>query len=98
MEDNAILERVKKNLIIDFTDDDGIICAYIAAAISYAESYQHLERDYYKTNEMSETTTQGVVMLASHFYESSEVCRAGLPQALRSGDASQFRLRRANES
>lgn len=77
MEDNAILERVKKNLIIDFTDDDGIICAYIAAAISYAESYQHLERDYYKTNEMSETTTQGVVMLASHFYESRDGSTGG---------------------
>lgn len=85
MEDNAILERVKKNLIIDFTDDDVIICAYIAAAISYAESYQHLERDYYKTNEMSETTTQGVVMLASHFYESRDGSTAGFfansPQA-----------------
>lgn len=77
MEENAILERVKKNLIIDFTDDDGIICAYIAAAISYAESYQHLERDYYKTNEMSETTTQGVVMLASHFYESRDGSTGG---------------------
>ena len=77
MEDNAILERVKKNLIIDFTDDDVIICAYIAAAISYAESYQHLERDYYKTNEMSETTTQGVVMLASHFYESRDGSTGG---------------------
>lgn len=30
--------------------------------------------------------------------DAREVCRAGLPQALRSGDASQFRLRRANES
>lgn len=77
MEVNAILERVKKNLIIDFSDDDGIICAYIAAAISYAESYQHLERDYYKTNEMSETTTQGVVMLASHFYESRDGSTGG---------------------
>ena len=38
--------------IIDFTDDDGIISAYIAAAISYAESYQHLERNYYRNNEM----------------------------------------------
>lgn len=40
MDNKAILMRVKKNLIIDFTDDDGIISAYIAAAISYAESYQ----------------------------------------------------------
>ena len=70
MDNKAIIMRVKKNLIIDFTDDDGIISAYIAAAISYAESYQHLERNYYRNNEMSETTLQGVVMLASHYLES----------------------------
>ena len=85
MEPKAILERVKKNLIVDFTDDDGIISAYIAAAISYAESYQHLERNYYRNNEMSETTMQGVVMLASHFYESRDGSTAGFfansPQA-----------------
>lgn len=85
MDANAILERVKKNLIIDFTDDDGIISSYIAAAISYAEGYQHLERNYYQTNEMSETTVQGVVMLASHFYESRDGSTAGFfansPQA-----------------
>lgn len=85
MDNKAILMRVKKNLIIDFTDDDGIISAYIAAAISYAESYQHLARDYYRTNDMSETTIQGVVMLASHFYESRDGSTAGFfansPQA-----------------
>lgn len=85
MEVNAILERVKKNLIIDFTDDDGIISSYIAAAISYAEGYQHLERNYYQANEMSETTVQGVIMLASHFYESRDGSTAGFfansPQA-----------------
>lgn len=85
MESSELLKRVKRNLIIDFTDDDGIISAYIAAAISYAESYQHLERYYYRTNEMSETTLQGVVMLASHFYESRDGSTAGFfansPQA-----------------
>lgn len=85
MDNKAILMRVKKNLIIDFTDDDGIISAYIAAAISYAESYQHLERNYYRNSEMSETTLQGVVMLASHFYESRDGSTAGFfansPQA-----------------
>lgn len=85
MEANAILERVKKNLIIDFTDDDGIISSYIAAAISYAEGYQHLERNFYQTNDMSEATVQAVVMLASHFYESRDGSTAGFfansPQA-----------------
>ena len=85
MEANAILERVKKNLIIDFTDDDGIISAYIASAISYAEGYQHLECNHYHANEMSEATIQAVVMLASHFYESRDGSTAGFfansPQA-----------------
>lgn len=72
MEVNAILERVKKNLIIDFTEDDGIISSYIAAAISYAEGYQHLEPNYYRDYDMSEATVQAVVMLASHFYESRD--------------------------
>jgi len=77
MEQNELLDRVKKNLIIDFTDDDGIILNLIAAAISYAESYQHLEKNYYLTHEMSETTKQAVVMLASHFYESRDGSTGG---------------------
>lgn len=85
MEVNALLERVKKNLIIDFTEDDGIISSYIAAAISYAEGYQHLEGGYYTAHEMSEMTVQAVVMLASHFYESRDGSTAGFfgnsPQA-----------------
>jgi len=77
MEQNELLDRVKKNLIIDFTDDDGIILNFIAAAISYAESYQHLEENHYLTHEMSETTKQAVVMLASHFYESRDGSTGG---------------------
>lgn len=78
MDMDMLLERVKKNLIIDFTEDDGIISSYIAAALSYAEGYQHLERDYYKYhNTISEATIQAVVMLASHFYESRDGSTAG---------------------
>lgn len=77
MEANELLERVKKNLIIDFTEDDGIISSYIAAAISYAEGYQHLDGGYYRTNDMTEHTKQAVVMLASHFYESRDGSTGG---------------------
>ena len=38
-----LLARVKENLIITFNDDDSLILGFITAAISYAESYQHLK-------------------------------------------------------
>jgi len=40
---------------------------YIEAAISYAESYQHLKEGYYNENVMSPVTEQAVIMLSSHF-------------------------------
>lgn len=73
----SLLKRVKKNLIITHSEDDAIINDYIAAATSYAESYQHLETGYYKTNKMSDVTKQAVVMLASFFYESRDGGTAG---------------------
>ena len=74
---NDLLQRVKDNLIISFDDDDDLIVSFIAAAITYAESYQHLEENYYLENEMSETTKQGVIMLASYFYESRDGSSSG---------------------
>ena len=67
---NDLLEQVKQNLIITFSDDDSLIISFISAAISYAEGYQHLEEGYYKENEMSERTRQAIIMLSTHFYES----------------------------
>lgn len=72
-----LLPSVKDNLIITFYDDDSLILSYIAAAISYAEEYQHLESGYYQTNAMSETTKQAIIMLSSHFYESRDGSTAG---------------------
>ena len=43
---NDLLEQVKQNLIITFSDDDSLIISFISAAISYAEGYQHLEEGY----------------------------------------------------
>lgn len=73
-----LLTKVKQNLIIEHTEDDTLLTGYIAAAISYAESYQHLKDDYYATNTMSAHTEQGVVMLASFFYESRDGGSGGL--------------------
>lgn len=74
---NELLPKVKENLIITFNDDDSLILSFIAAAISYAEEYQHKDSGYYNDNEMSETTKQAVIMLASHFYESRDGSTGG---------------------
>lgn len=74
---NELLKQVKDNLIITFNDDDSLIQNFIAAAITYAEEYQHKNSGYYENNEMSETTKQAIVMLASHFYESRDGSTGG---------------------
>ena len=73
----TLLEKVKLNLILEHNEDDEILSIYIAAAITYAESYQHLEKGYYTENAMSETTEQAVIMLASHLYESRDGSTGG---------------------
>ena len=74
---NELLPKVKENLIITFDDDDNLILSFITAAITYAESYQHLPEGYYLENKMSETTKQGIIMLASYFYESRDGTSGG---------------------
>ena len=44
---DALLEKVKANLILDHTADDDLLKGYITAAVSYAESYQHIPEGYY---------------------------------------------------
>ena len=82
---DALLEKVKANLILDHTADDDLLKGYITAAVSYAESYQHIRECYYSGNEMPPTTEQAVIMLASHFYESRDGSTGGFfadnPQA-----------------
>lgn len=77
MEAYELLDRVKANLIITFDDDNELINTFISAAISYAESYQHLDERYYQSHEMGETTKQGIIMLSSHFYESRDGSSGG---------------------
>ena len=74
---NELLTKVKENLIITFNDDDSLILSFINAAISYAESYQHITEGTYNVMPMSATTVQAVVMLASHFYESRDGSTGG---------------------
>ena len=74
---NELLTKVKENLIITFNDDDSLILSFINAAISYAESYQHITEGTYNVMPMSATTVQAIVMLASHFYESRDGSTGG---------------------
>ena len=74
---DELLTKVKQNLILEHSADDVLLVNYITAAISYAESYQHLEQGYYKENPMPPTTEQAVIMLSSHFYESRDGSTGG---------------------
>lgn len=74
---NELLTKVKQNLILEHSVDDVLLVNYINAAISYAESYQHIEQGYYTDNPMSATTEQAVIMLSSHFYESRDGSTGG---------------------
>jgi len=72
-----LLDKVKANLIISHNADDALLRSFIAAAVSYAESFQHLPEGIYIDNSMPPTTEQAVIMLASHFYESRDGSTGG---------------------
>ncbi len=74
---DTLLEKVKANLILEHSADDELLTQYINAAVSYAESYQHIAEGYYSENAMPATTEQAVIMLASHFYESRDGSTGG---------------------
>ena len=75
-----LLEKVKQNLIVNHTADDALIEHFINAAVSYAESYQHIPAGSYIEKDMPPTTEQAVIMLASHFYESRDGSTGGFFQ------------------
>ena len=74
---DTLLDKVKANLILEHNADDELLKMYITAAVSYAESYQHIPENYYSENPMPPTTEQAVIMLASHFYESRDGSTGG---------------------
>ena len=73
----TLLEKVKANLILEHDADDELLGLYITAAVSYAESYQHIAEGYYSDHSMPATTEQAVIMLSSHFYESRDGSTGG---------------------
>lgn len=87
MNNDELVQLVKQNLIIEHDGDDGLIGSFVEAATSYATGYQHLDAGFYDSHDMSEATRQGVVMLATHFYESRDGATAGFwadkPEAAR---------------
>lgn len=74
---SELLTKVKQNLILDHAADDALLESYITAAISYAESYQHIPAGTYAETPMPATTEQAVIMLSSHFYESRDGSTGG---------------------
>ena len=73
----TLLEKVKANLILEHDEDDALLRGFITAATSYAESFQHVSAGTYVTEDIPPTTEQGIIMLASHFYESRDGSTAG---------------------
>jgi hypothetical protein len=76
---SALLKKTKANLILEHDADDELLLGYISAAVAYAEDYQHKPEGYYSKRGscMRDSTTQAVVMLASHFYESRDGSTGG---------------------
>lgn len=72
-----LLQKVKANLILEHDADDELLKGFIRAALSYAESYQHIPEGTYSENAMPATTEQAVIMLSSHFYESRDGSTGG---------------------
>ena len=73
----ALLLKLKQNLILEHSADDALLQSYITAAVAYAESYQHIPEGSYSSGGMPPTTQQAVIMLASHFYESRDGSTGG---------------------
>ncbi len=74
---DTLLQKLKANLILDHSADDALLEQFLTAAVSYAESYQHIPEGTYTENPMPPTTEQAVIMLASHFYESRDGSTGG---------------------
>jgi len=75
----GLLEKVKANLILQHDEDDALILGYIAAALDYAERYQHLPEGHYSKSwvKIPASTEQALLLLVSHYYESRDGSTAG---------------------
>ena len=72
-----LLPAVKENLILQHDQDDTLLLRLIAAAVNYAEGYQHVVVGYYAESDMTPCTEQAVIMLASNWYESRDGSTGG---------------------
>lgn len=79
---DELLQKVKDNLILSHDKDDELLRGYIRAAVSYAESYQHIPSGHYADNPMPPTTEQAVIMLSSHFTKAGMVLQAASSQIM----------------
>ena len=77
MTNAELLLRVKENLILQHDRDDELLLRLIAAAVNYAEGYQHVPDGYYGANPMPPMTEEAVIMLSSHLYESRDGSTGG---------------------
>jgi len=76
---DTLLEKVKRNLILEHDQDDELLKHFISAAVAYAERFQHKKIGSLlnSESEMPPTTEQAVIMMASHFYESRDGSTGG---------------------
>jgi hypothetical protein len=65
----SLLPKVKANLILTHYEDDDLLRGIILAALDYARMYQKRER---WGKSLPPSTSQAVIMLASHWYESRD--------------------------
>ena len=72
---DALLAKVKANLILVHDEDDELLRTLIRAAVDYSREYQ--KRDYDENSELPPATEQAIIMLSSHFYESRDGSTAG---------------------
>jgi len=54
----TLLQKLKANLILDHSADDALLESFLTAAISYAESYQHIPEGTYTESTMPPTVEQ----------------------------------------
>jgi hypothetical protein len=70
----ALLAKVKANLILQHDEDDELLCSIIRAALDYAKEYQHRRRF---GERLPASTEQAVIILSSHLYESRDGSTGG---------------------
>jgi hypothetical protein len=71
-------DKLKQNLIIAHSADDGLLTDLIRAALAYAEGYQHVPAGTYTDqNPPTADTERGIILLASHLYEARDGATGG---------------------